>query len=312
MATAQNPPDEIPSTPTNDISSSTTSTNTMNKKKQLPRSERDIKSTPCPTRSPVKVFEIVKGQFNDTQVFARGNPTKSQEYEPIDNRRQASRKGFQKSLVRQMKKIKTTTNDDVFLAYRKSEKKKGDVSVFSTSKDFVFSDDDAQRPTTTTSTDFQVARDETHLNATFSPSRNCIGRAKPTARRSHRNCVRCNLEYLPSDDILNPWVGCHIYKISGRNTKINCESWAHASCTGFFPKGVDGVKEMPPWYCKKHRMVRIKEIADMTALQTPPAKKSKKSTSAAEKSKKSKKSKSPAEKSKKSKKSASTRGKKNK
>ena len=130
---------DVPSSQISLTTESTAETTETQKKKQLPRSERDKKTTPCPARSPVKVFEIGKGQeFSEAKVFVRGKPTKSQGFQIVDNKRQASRLGFQKSLMREMQKVKTTTNDDVFLAYRKSEKKPGDLAKYTTSRDFVF------------------------------------------------------------------------------------------------------------------------------------------------------------------------------
>ena len=114
------------------------------------RAEKDKKTSECPERDPLQVFRRVEegdktfngqevGDYVATKVHMRKKQTKSVNWQPVDNKRQASRRGHERSLVREIWKVKTVTNDDVCFAYRKSEKKSaGEVTRYTTSQEFNF------------------------------------------------------------------------------------------------------------------------------------------------------------------------------
>ena len=99
------------------------------KRKNKPRALRDIKTTVAPEGG----FTVLKGvQKKDGEWdFVDANVTfwdtastnrKSKQYEVNDNKRQSDRYSFHKTLGQLAHKIKTVTNDEVFMAVKKSEK----------------------------------------------------------------------------------------------------------------------------------------------------------------------------------------------
>ena len=114
----------------------------------------------------------------ETKVHMRNKLSKSATWQAGDNKRQASRLGFERSLVREIWKIKSVTNDDVFFAYRKSEKTEGEVNRFTTSKEFNFETNTGAN-ISITSGDSSVI--DPGALATFSPSAG-NARTTPTAR----------------------------------------------------------------------------------------------------------------------------------
>lgn len=253
--------------------------------KKRTRQERDWKTTPCPSRSPVKVFRKFaqplkgeeKGSFYRDQTAARGNPVKSQCWQEVDNKRQESRNGFRKSMMNDMRKIKNVTNDDLLVVFKRSEKNEGDIDILTTSLDFVTIPDSTE--VLNTSQDVSVPPPA--VLSGFSPSRG-VGRAKPTGRKQKRNCKVCGGVYKAEDDNYKPWVGCQSFKDGGSaGENVRCSYWVHACCIGWFPQNNMEVAAMPSWYCKRHRK---RVIEDMEAKR--PKNTASKSRTVSKKSKK--------------------------
>ena len=278
---------------------STTPTTPTPTTKKRPRTERDLKTTAEPTREPVSIWKVEKnGKYTNIEIDFRdqGRPEKrSQSFEVGDNKRQTSRKNFKDTLRKVAFKIKTVTNDDVSIAVKKSEKskvknsKEEELEVFTTSK--TFNPFNQAPPHTQDDSDvsFNISSQSPHLLAMASPS---AARGVPTARslkkQSSRDCAECGHRYQEADDLTDPWVGCIAWsddkkkKTTGKIPR--CETWVHASCTGWFPQNEEEVGRMPEWYCKKHRERYM--VPRTTSTKTKKRKSTTKSKKSSKKSRK--------------------------
>ena len=91
--------------------------------RKRPREERDSKITAADPNRTVNIFEWDEklSQYKDVKVTFKQSTAATQyssEYQAVDNKRQASRNDFNKSLRRLAFKIKNVTDDDVFVAVR--------------------------------------------------------------------------------------------------------------------------------------------------------------------------------------------------
>ena len=227
------------------------------KKANLSRAERDIKSEPVPNRSPCKVY--VKGEAGkwvDNNTTIEG--VKSKDFQVSNNKRVASRSGFHKTLALDALKLKTVCNDEVTVIIKQWSTDGNDRTVFSTSRK-----ENIPIPAPSPST-------SRAQSAIVSPNANDLRLSSPSKRKQLKKtarafkeqlqkqrdqfCRKCDIRYRPSDDLDNPWVGCK--GVSGKK----CDTWVHASCTGWFPKDPLEVAAMPNWYCHKHRKIQIEKV----------------------------------------------------
>ena len=229
------------------------------RKASLPRSERDKESKECPERSPVKVFQTKKDIIVEHTVKIRGDPKKSQTFQQSNNKRQASRSGFIDSFARDMKKLKTVTNDDITIHIKKW---KGDLKKDSDPQITSFS---------TTKTDLLPSSTNRHTPTGSSPALAqplLLAESSPSAGRGHRRvatarslavkkssiCKCCLHKYREEDDNSNPWTACMAWKKKkGSGVAQRCDVWVHTSCTGWIARNTEEVASMPDWYCSKHR-----------------------------------------------------------
>lgn len=229
--------------------------------KSKSRSERDTKCTECPPNREVKLYEWSESQYKEIKVPLRQTSSAthySESFQTVDNKRQASRNDFNKSLRKLAIKVKNVTNDDLFMAIKKSEKVKENedpVARFTTDPEFKFVKEEELTSPPQPSTPGPSPLSSTRL-LLVSPSTR-VNRPKrvSTARGSSQSkyCEVCKHKYRPTDNVSDPWVGCFAWSDKKTPVRQRCEVWVHSSCTGWMAKNTEEVGTMPDWYCQRHR-----------------------------------------------------------
>ena len=231
------------------------SSQTLQKKKNKPRKERDDKCVEPPVRPQPQIFAQDKeGKVTATEIVITGE--KSSTFQVCNNKRVASRGGFYDTLARDALKLKTVCNDSVEITINKWEKDENPdnpnqthppVTRFSTERTFF-----ANLPTSAPiRNNAPVNLPDPSALLLSSPSHRPrgISTARSLSKQKDQFCRRCDKRYKAEDNDTNPWTGCkHVDKAGNK-----CSTWVHTRCTGWMAENAFQVAAMPNWYCAKHR-----------------------------------------------------------